>query len=236
MPAGGSISGTSRYWLSASRVTGIASLPVLPAWYTLFAFVDANKWGLWQFLPGSETNPNRSDLRFDNFNNLWTVIYTSDGTPIGYSILEHNTLLDDIGHTFDSKIYAYYGYIGANADVGEVGLLPPGYPNGLLDLLAQRSGPAGEMDSLLNATGVILQRIWTANYDRYSSTYPITFVDNDGVVPTSSAAFDGASVMGQVECPGYNHFQMIGDNALIPCKTGYTVLRSLVDALGVPPR
>jgi hypothetical protein len=115
-------------------------------------------------------------------------------------------------------------------------ILPIQPPSGLLGLLIERSGPTGNMDSLLDATGVTLQRIWTANYDLSSSAYPITYIDNDGVVPRSSAAFDGVSVMGHVECPGYDHFQMIGDNAFGPCKTGYTVLRSLVDTLGVPTR
>ncbi len=211
------------------RTEGTAEgLLFAPLWNPFFKGLDLASWGLWSWQSINETVPNRSDLRFDNFNKMWTSVY--------YIPREHNTLLDKIDHTFDNEIVAYYGYIGSNVDIGQLGLLLPG---SLTQILAQRNpsptNPTGNADAALNVVSVLQQRIWDANFDTLSSSYPITSVDNDGMVPKSSAAFDGATIKGQVECPQYDHLQMRGDGAMNLCNTGYPLLRSLVDTLGVAP-
>jgi triacylglycerol esterase/lipase EstA (alpha/beta hydrolase family) len=199
-----------------------------PLWNPWFVILDLGAWGPWTWQSVNERVPNRSDIRFDNFNQMWDEEY--------YISAEHNSLLDKISHTFDNKIYAYYGYIGASTDISQVGLLLPG---SLTALLIERnpspSNPSGNEDAALDVTGVLEQRIWDANFDTLSSAYPITSVDNDGVVHKDSAAFDGATLMGQVECPQYDHLQMTGEGALNSCDTGYPILPSLAGTLGVAP-
>ncbi|HMG86727.1 MAG TPA: choice-of-anchor D domain-containing protein [Terracidiphilus sp.] len=205
-------------------------------WNPFFKGLDLASWGPWTWQSINETIPNRSDLRFDNFNSMWNSVY--------YIPREHNALLDKIDHTFDNKIVAYYGYISSNSgssspndiDIGQLGQLLPG---SLTLILSQRNpsptNPTGNADAALNVVSVLQQRIWDANFDPLSSSYPITSVDNDGLVPKSSAAFDGVTIKGQVECPQYDHLQMRGDGAINLCDTGYPLLRSLVDTLGVSP-
>jgi hypothetical protein len=150
---------------------------------------------------------------------------------------EHNTLLENISHTFDSKIVAYYGYIGTDDDIttlGTMGSIP------LASALGERRS-SNDLDGALKVLGVMQQRIWDGNFDVNT---PVTSVDNDGMVPKSSAAFDGETIEGQVECPSHDHLQMLGNSDVVStpsgvvyslCNTDHTLRRSLCDTLAISP-
>src|SRR5207253_3626059 len=58
----------------------------------------------------------------------------------------------------------------------------------------------------IDATSSLLQRIYDKEFD-----LPVTYVINDGLVPISSARFDGVNVAKRVECPFHDHLDMRDD-------------------------
>jgi pimeloyl-ACP methyl ester carboxylesterase len=170
-----------------------------PVWG--FAF-DAFDFVYWQYQNGcadcndDPTHANRGDLRFDNYNGLWNgnSDYTGDTR-------EQNGWLRNLPKTYDRLISAYFGYIGGNDAVTAVGSL---CTTSLGDYLNRSKD---DKFALQIATGVLLSRI---EQNKWDCDTPVTFLYNDGLVPTDSGMYKDGGVGKRVQCPGYNHDDMIG--------------------------
>jgi YVTN family beta-propeller protein len=177
---------------------------------------------------GDTTHPNRAELRWDNFNHDWD---TNSGYTSNLST-ERNTWLQNISHSFDGKITAYWGYIGVNPDVTDLGAKSP---HELAEELYFRHD-ANDEHGLLTVSGVVLQRVMNIDFNS-----PITTLYNDGFVPTISAKFDRPpgsnwpTIAKQVGCRGYDHKDMVeGKNALCGT-TGKSLFNSILDDLQLQP-
>ena len=198
------------------RVDGVEH----PKWGAAMRAVDNCAWnrGLRCFPPiVNENEENRCDLLFDNYDYSWDEISDYTDKP-----KEHNELLRTIKHTYDNRIIAYWGYIGENDDIfNNLGSLSA------TDLVLQLSARYIEdfQHLALNAAGVILQRITDQNFIEYGMVCNqnnsicldgivdgsvVLSIDNDGFVPSGSAAFDGGNVLKRVKCPQNDHLNMKG--------------------------
>src|SRR3989338_6727119 len=178
---------------------------------------------------------NRSDLRWDNFNGMWDNV--SDYT--GNYSTEKNDWLINLPSTYDQKVTAYWGYIGDgdSFDVNDLGKMSPGEiaeavigRKLLIDDNYKMSTQYGDYyyneatsyEHLgLNAVGLFLQRIYEPNFSTV-----ISYLDNDGMVPKQSAAFDNHTIYKQVECPNHDHLDMKDGNATT-CNNDLTLLNSV---------
>lgn len=178
------------------------------------------------------TAPNRRDLLFDNFDHRWD----DQWSEYVNNAAEHNTLLEGMGSKYDDRIIAYYGYIGHNPEIDTWG--DPEEVQNLLDYLGFPPWRIADYfkqlsdHSRLNILSVLLERSELNSFKE-----KISYVNNDGMVPKTSAAFNGHSVRKQVECPGFNHLQMKGDAAgNKQCKTSLTLLESVAEDLDLTAR
>lgn len=205
-------------------------------WTRLPIDIDAELWtGHFScFFCGSDpSHPNRGDLRYDNraLQPSWSA---SD-----YAGKEVNSWLLGLPHTYDSKVIAYYGYLGSSADITSLGT--DDAPQLFVEFNARALGSflqGGNDDAVMNVLGVLLQRITSQTFDGFFSPIPITTVYNDGVVPIFSGAFDGAAGVSRFSCSGFNHSQMQRNGSTgNTCTTGLVPFASVVRDLTatVPP-
>lgn len=180
-------------------------------WGLAFEAFDLAYWAVVNgcvFCSEDASRPNRGDLRFDNYNGFWSnnPAYVGD-------LKEQNTWLRDISKAYDPLISAYFGYIGSNAAVTNVGQMNPFemefYFATNLDAFSQQIG-----------SGVISQRIELNNFGTsiIDPGSPIVFLNNDGLVPTDSGMYKQGNVGKRVQCGGYNHDDMlngIGGNCTV---------------------
>lgn len=171
-------------------------------WNLAFDKVDQSYWedgGGCAACASDPTHPNRSDLRFDNYDGLWNSnsSYLDDQR-------EHNDWLRNMPKTYDYLISAYFGYIGANTDVRRVGEMTP------LQLRDYVNANVGQDDKLQIASGVLLARIELNNFPEtpITSGSAIYLLYNDGLVPVGSGMYKQASVGKSAQCGGYNHDDM----------------------------
>ena len=170
--------------------------------------------------------PNRADMRWDQYDHrTWDGTYSSS--------VETNTWLEEIPHTYDSNIVAFYGAIGGGGIVSyysadgpcdlQFGLYDVA-TNGLSldDLLHPDISGAGP----LSALGVVLQRIMDRNFDESNA---VTTIANDGVVPLESASFDGSAAR-PVSCSGSDHLYMIEN---ITCYDGVSLYKHIASEIGL---
>lgn len=123
--------------------------------------------------------------------------------------------LPAISPAFDSKVFAYWGYIGVTSSVAALSRASQA------DLAAAGS---------IEASGIALERILLGSP---SDAAAVLSLSNDGYVPASSAALDRGSPGKRVACPGYDHTRMLyGASGL--CSTGLPLLNSLLADLGAP--
>lgn len=170
-------------------------------------------------------HPNRSDLRWDNYDGLWDSASYNNRQ-------ERNDWLINIPHTYDSKIIAYAGYIGTNSDIAIFGSMGAFELSGVL----ASSQASGYLNShrTLNAGAVILERIYIKSF--YNNG--ISWVYNDGAVPIMSALFrrkSGANwppLRKSTPCGGYDHAEM-KDGKGAPCQGGLTLYQNLENDLGL---
>jgi len=147
------------------------------------------------------THPNRSDLRWDNYDSLWGAEYTTDLT-------EANAWLRNLNNNriYDARLITYYGYIGSDASVDLFGAMGATELTAQLGLLGFPSNMLTNDPHLaLRLIGVLEERILMNNT---STDPPINFLWNDGLVPRESAAFIGHSVLRRRACPQYDHIGM----------------------------
>lgn len=176
--------------------------------------------------------PNRRDLRWDNFDGLWDSVpseYVNDPNEL-------NDWLRGIAHAYDNKIVAYYGYVGPNSPYSfQIEFLSSLPPPLLLDTIVFSKIFGDKHGSLLGA-GVFLQRTQTSNTvgAGFDSTYLFSSLANDGVVPLRSSAFDDYSVAKRIECPTHDHLDMLeGTGGL--CADGFSAFGSVSRELGLVP-
>lgn len=153
--------------------------------------------------------PNRSDLRWDNYDHFW------DSVPLAFKNNAGNQWLSSLNgsESFHGKTVAFWGFLGDRPEVSLVGsdsahawFVRTSLYVGV-DAKKYLSDP-----NVMGIAGVQLQRI----VSRTNSD--VTFADNDGAVPSSSARYDGAGLAARVECPGYNHSEMAnGRQGGFPC-------------------
>ncbi len=165
---------------------------------------DADDLVYWEWKGGcpdcndDPSHPNRSDLRYDNFDGLWdgNPAYTGDAK-------EQNAWLRNLPKTYDRLISAYYGYIGDNAAIRDVGQKGP---------IALESYLLTNPDeySLQIGSAVLLARIELNNFGipPIDSGSAIFFANNDGLVPVDSGMYKNGDVGLRVQCAGYNHGDM----------------------------
>ena len=174
--------------------------------------VDAGTAFYWPFTTALTTLlPNRSDLRFDNFNGLFTT-----DAYVGTS--EENVLLRSILHSYDSKIVAYYGNLGSTDSIKKIG-----------QMSAESAGfnaALGDRATQMNIAAVVLERIWQQSFSS-----DITEVHNDGVVPVESGRFAqssgaGSSASRTIGCAGHNH-SMMKDGSPSKCENNQYLFDSL---------
>jgi pimeloyl-ACP methyl ester carboxylesterase len=171
------------------------------------AAFDAADFVYWEYRAGCSacnddpSHPNRSDLRFDNFNGLWddNPAYVNDPK-------EQNGWLQNLPKSYDSLISAYYGYIGGNSLVSDLGSRCPETLGPYLLLNRDNT-------TLQTGSGVLLTRIalddFGSSFDPRDCGSPIFFLHNDGLVPFESGMYKGASVARQASCLGYDHDEML---------------------------
>lgn len=164
--------------------------------------------------------PNRSDLRYDNFDSLWGAEYTNDPD-------ERNDWLRSLnGNTiYNDKIVAYYGYIGKDAYVEWLGALEA------VDLDIALVANWRDRRTSLRGVGALLERIFNRSLNT-DPPVPVQFLFNDGVVPTVSARFSDHLISKRVSCPGYDHDDMVDGKVLFKCEpTGLTLFQSILNDL-----
>lgn len=188
-----------------ARITGDAD------WGFAFDMADLVYWekrGGCSACNDDPSHPNRSDLRFDNYNGFWdnNPAYVNDPK-------EQNAWLQSMPKTYDRLISAYYGYIGASTLARDLGSRCPeslGYY-----LLNNQDNL-----SLLTGSGVLLTRIELNDFgtSAIDCGSPVFFLNNDGLVPADSGMYKQGSVGRRGQCAGYNHDDMLngtGGNCLI---------------------
>ncbi len=198
-------------------------------WLSLMRGADIAMWGFFT----ATDKPNRSDLRWDNFDGLWSDVpdLYSDNNPVYH---EPNDWLIGMPHTYDYKITAFYGVLGTDplildfstygaGDFAQAGLL---WGSNLSDPLK------------LELAAVLMQRIMTYNFD---SSNAVTYVNNDGIVPAPSAMFAGGGVV-RIGCLGANHYDMkdgtiayVANGVLSNlCDNGLPLFPGIAVQLGLP--
>ena len=187
-------------------------------WNAVVGIADG-VWGIQGCIPciTNPQRPNRSDLRWDNYDNLWPWTDYNKNQ-------ERNDWLRNIPHTYDSKIIAYGGYIGTNPDIVNLGQAQSGP---LLAVIGDRA-ISHENHLRLAAVSVLLDRIFHRNF-----VSPVNQVYNDGAVPISSSLFYGHPVR-RVTCPGYDHTDM-KDGRGLQCNNGLYLWKSVEVDLSLTP-
>jgi parallel beta-helix repeat protein len=178
-------------------------LTASPTWLTAIEAFDFAYWTL-GYLIISPKSPNRSDLRWDN--------YDGSMTPVGYdnacSPWDRNDWLLSLNNlvAFDEKIIAYAGYIDPD-NPERVALVLSGPEIVASTLVAAKL--AGDERLMAICAGISLKEGLRSIYG-----------DNDGMVPFNSANFAGHSaVQRQNDFIGFDHGEMKGDN-LVPGTDG----------------
>jgi pimeloyl-ACP methyl ester carboxylesterase len=146
------------------------------------------------------SHPNRSDLRFDNYNGFWSTnsAYLNDPR-------EQNGWLKDLPKSYDPLISAYYGYIGSNSVVTDLGWR---CPEGLKNYLDEHN----DNFSRLMVGGILIGRAELNDFGTLDPTdcgSPLIFLNNDGLVPFDSGMYKQANVLRRASCNGYNHEDML---------------------------
>ncbi|MBS1807707.1 MAG: choice-of-anchor D domain-containing protein [Acidobacteria bacterium] len=179
------------------------------------------------------TLPNRSDLRWDNYDITWDASRYDDKQE------KNNWLLNEVPHTFDDRIIAYAGYLKANESIARIGKIL-NYDDFKKEL---QTGLPVTIRDKYEPISVILQRLMKNNFEM-----EISSVLNDGVVPRDSALFvrpPGASwpgLKGRRTCVGFNHEEMHSKNSSSePCvdqKSGtrLPLFEFIASDLGVKPK
>lgn len=199
------------------RLDGSFSIGGHPLWGGLFTIFDNLYWaGLpprWCLSCANDpASPNRADLRYDNRTpRTFNGYVTSQGDVNGW--------LRQMPHTYDHLITAYWGYIGSNTDIVNLGKKGP---SGVIAEMTNRI-PGNNEHLKASVVSVLLERVWTGNF-----VSDVSFVYNDGLVPIESAKFDGANVAKRIKCVGYDHEDM-KDGGPGPCSDGKGLARSVLD-------
>ena len=200
---------------SANRLPRLHGSVTDLEWGALLNAADTGMWaknGCTECLVET-AHPNRGDLCWAGRG--WPLDIFAD-TPS--SLYEENEserndwLAAVLPKTYDSKIIAYYGAIGAPppdstyASDGPTVLLETALAGYLgsspyIDLLNPQTGDQVTM----TVAGVILERIYTNQFG-YSSTVP--YLANDGVVPIESGSYMGGTIQKRVSCEASHHWQM----------------------------
>jgi len=164
---------------------GPIRFPLTSVWSQYIGIDDHLYWSLanhcWK-CGVSPDKPNRSDLRWDNLDRLWGNAYES-------SKLENNKWLRSLNEfsQYDQRIIAYYGEIGNDPEVELYGSM--GAPTFHGYLLANLDFLYLYHNTMLRALGVVIARIMT-----HDARKNITFLQNDGMVPSWSGSFFGAEL------------------------------------------
>jgi pimeloyl-ACP methyl ester carboxylesterase len=204
-----------------------------PKWAETSIAADLVYWGLFTkcFLPCA-VDPghfNRSDLRWDNYNNMWGSDYENDPG-------ERNDWLRQLNESskYDDRINAYNGYIGSDPQVELYGPLDASefdfYAFANKDLLQS------DYHVALRFLGVLLARTFKSdNNDNFLETFfqPYTrvdYLDNDGEVPSESAYFANHTVAKVVACKGHDHLDM-KDGGVGYCGNGLTLFINIEEDL-----
>ncbi|MCC7174526.1 MAG: hypothetical protein IT159_04955 [Bryobacterales bacterium] len=156
--------------------------------------------------------PNRSDLLWDNFDSVM-----NQGNDDINDLLRH---LNE-NAAYDKNIVAYYGYLDpTRADYEELvnRVYTPLPLFGPHWLAARALVALDDKHEQLLCSSVIM------NYGLYKDDR--FYARNDGMVPVQSAAFDGHTVGRHVECPNYDHLQML-EGSEERCANGLTLFGSL---------
>jgi len=161
--------------------------------------------------------PNRSDLLWDNFDNM----VNPNNQDINQWLVGLNS-----EEGYNSKIIAYYGYLDLfdrrRTELilhGNISLESPGS----LVLEAFRYETLGDLHGKLFVADVALD---------YGMRHIYLF--NDGLVPRESAAFNGHSLNKRVECRGFDHLDLKEAGAKL-CANGSMLFESLSRDLEVIP-
>jgi pimeloyl-ACP methyl ester carboxylesterase len=187
---------------------------VYPGWAFALTVVDRAYWCK-EFPCVSDefvdvTEPNRSDLRWDDYNGL-----------AGYNDCprECNAWLQALNAdpSYEGKLAVYAGFINSSNS----SLYNSLDDLGPFELLAWLSAQTRTDAEKLAAVAVILKKIYPS-------------FDNDGLVPFDSAAFQGHPLRMRIECPGYDHLDMKDSKSQV-CANGRTLFQSLHDDLGIEP-
>jgi hypothetical protein len=170
---------------------------------------------------------NRGDLRYDN---LGVLPRWSTNEYVGEEV---NSWLLNLKRTYDFKIIAYFGFLGTNSDITDLGSDLPE------TLFAKFNLRILDEDAELNVLGVLLERITSQIFDdEFLLPRSVNFVYNDGVVPVFSGSFENGSGVKRVSCHGFNHRQILenGDTGQ-KCNNNLSPFESILQDLNneVPP-
>ena len=142
----------------------------------------------------SPTSPNRSDLRWDN----WDGTMTNYGYYSACSPTDNNIWLSNLNFdtAYDHKIIAYAGYVDPNAP--ERQLVALSGPAGVTSYLILNNNDKGKQAI---GTSIVLKEGFEGRYG-----------NNDGMVPYNSGMFEGHNAV-QRRGPfiGFDHGQLKGD-------------------------
>jgi len=184
-------------------------------WSTVFSVGSAKYWydPPWDYITINE--PNRSDMLWDNFDN----VMDSNNNDI-------NTWLQGLNSdtTFDNKIIAYYGYINPNSaeyqdNVNSIYIWGPTVKLGTLAL----------SDKYL--AGSIGMNYGLFKQDKSPDGEMGPYYMNDGIVPVQSASFEEHNYVTRVACPDYNHSEMHDGSTMKLCDNGKNLFDSVSDDL-----
>lgn len=167
-------------------------------WAAAAALVSSAYWGIKSGCLRCALSPaggNRADLRWDSFDALF-------GPNLDVA-QERNDFLSTLNSftQFDEKIIGYWGTLGDRPEVNLFGAYSAYELGGSAALFT-----AGSWLNDVNSQGlssVLIERLMKRDV---SNT--VTAVNNDGMVPDSSARFDGHSLRKLVRCPKHNHGDM----------------------------
>ncbi|NKE71293.1 Ig-like domain-containing protein [Candidatus Manganitrophus noduliformans] len=214
------------------RFNGLAA----PAWSITANLFDT---GFWLFRGCTPcilqlTHPNRSDLRWDNYDTLFTSEYTGNEVNTWLRSLNSDT-------TYDGKLITYSGRIGKDAMVDLFGPMGAGELGNQLGFL--NTMLADNPDMALRLSGVLLERILNPSFQGIVTYLPVSALNNDGMVPINSALFTGHNVSKRVQCAGNDDLGMSGPDHSkmkdggVParCSNNQFLFESLSNDLGVVP-
>jgi photosystem II stability/assembly factor-like uncharacterized protein/pimeloyl-ACP methyl ester carboxylesterase len=177
----------------------------------------------WDFTQGRildllrDDEPNRSDLRWDNFNN----IASSANGDINVWLL--NLARDE---QYADRISAYIGYIKPDDPARIKFIKINSVTDSHFGQLLAGAVPATEFKDhhfKLLLANVVMD---------YGMGHRFSF--NDGLVPIESAGFQGNSQIGsRVICPNYDHLDMKDGNPASKCTNNLTLFQSVNRELGL---